>query len=711
MNDQNEVKLHFLDYWRVIKMRFGLILLTFLLVVVTTGVYVFFLPKQYLSKVTLEIKPDSNRAVDPLGPSANSMRGFDPQFIQTQFKILQKNEILYKVIDRLDLVKKFSPPGQTWPRSYVARTLIGDMEVQDTRNTSLIEIGVYNADKELARDIANTVASVYQESRVEEQQASVSTGLAEIKQELEVQKKSVAKLNEECSVLRQERSIVDPDPENSNVLISLGMDKQVQMVEQQVGEQQAKVEILRSQLTRIEALKPEQLMEALRILNIDDPTISGKLPLFLEAGVEEAKILGAGVGENHPIVRAIRSQKEVYAKILADQLDGMRRALATNLQIQEDTLKTFNDKQTKAKKEHGEEKEMLKPYVEKKSAYLMAKGLMQILDQRHTAARIDSQVTFKPVIIREKAEVAVGGAARPSMLKWIGVAVFIGAALGIALAFFIEYLDTSVKTIEDIERYLQLPVLAVIPRDISVLINQRRDGHDAEIYRILKANLELGGADRDSNTFTLVSGGPGEGKSTTLNNLAFTYAKNGANVLVVDADLRRPSQHRFFGVDNAFGLADYLQGRATLEKIVVPTKLDNLKFIPSGKLPHDDAGILNSQKMIDLINLVRGQYDIVFFDAPPILGVSDASNLASWIENTIMVVQHRRFPRAMLQRVKQSVNRVGGNLRGVVLNNVDTKNDDAYSYYSNYSEYYGSKNRTEAPLAAGKASDSNNEDY
>jgi polysaccharide biosynthesis transport protein len=114
--------------------------------------------------------------------------------------------------------------------------------------------------------------------------------------------------------------------------------------------------------------------------------------------------------------------------------------------------------------------------------------------------------------------------------------------------------------------------------------------------------------------------------------------------------------------------------------------------------------------MIDLINDVRGKYDVVFFDSPPILGVSDASNLASWIENTIMVVQHRRFPRGMLLRVKQAVNRVGGNLRGVVLNNVDTKSDDAYGYYSNYSEYYGSKNRAEAPLAAGKSA-SNNDDY
>jgi polysaccharide biosynthesis transport protein len=711
MNEQNEVKLHFLDYWRVIKMRIGLILLTFFLVVVTTSVYVFFLPKKYLSKVTLEIKPDTNRAVDPLGQTSSSMRGYDPQFITTQFQVLQKNEILYKVIDRLELVKKLSPAGVTWPKIAVANVLVGDMEMQEKRNTSLIEIGVYNTDRQLAADIANTIASVYQESRIEEQSSSVKTGLAEIKAELEDQKKHVAKLNEECSVLRQERSIVDPDPENSNVLVGLGVEKKVQMIEQQVGEQQAKVDILRSKLARIESLKPEQLMEALRVLEIEDPTISGKLPLFLEAGVEEAKLLAGGVGENHPRVKQIRSQKDVYSKILADQLDGMRRGLATNLQIQEDTLKTFIAKQTDAKKEHGAEKELLKPYVEKKSAYLMAKGLMQILDQRHTAARIDSQVTFKPVIIREKAEASVGRAAKPKILTWIGLSLVMGAVLGVALAFFIEYLDTSVKTIDDIERYLQLPVLAVIPRDISVLINQRRDGHDAEIYRILKANLELSGGGRDSNTFTLVSGGPGEGKSTTLNNLAFTYAKGGAKVLVVDADLRRPSQHRFFAVENGTGLSDYLLGRMSIDQIVKTTKLDNLFFIPSGKLPHDDAGILNGQKMIDFINEVRTRYDVVFFDSPPILGVSDAANLASWIENTIMVVQHRRFPRAMLQRVKQSVNRVGGNLRGVVLNNVDTKNDDSYSYYSNYNEYYGTKNRAEAPLAVGKNSKDNNDDY
>lgn len=268
------------------------------------------------------------------------------------------------------------------------------------------------------------------------------------------------------------------------------------------------------------------------------------------------------------------------------------------------------------------------------------------------------------------------------------LAALIGIVVGVGLAFFIEYLDTSVKTIEDIEKYLSLTVLAVVPRDIAVLIKQKRDSADAEVYRILKANIEFNQADREANSYTLVSGGPGEGKSTTLNNLAYTYAKSGARVLVVDADLRRPSQHRFFDIDNSVGLADYIQHKAELEAIIKPTKLENLSFIPSGKLPQDDAGILNSPRMGSLISQLKKQYDIVFLDSPPILGVSDASMLVSEVDNTIMVVQHRRFPRGMLQRVKQTVTHVGGNLIGVVLNNVDTRQDDSYSYYSNYNDYY-----------------------
>jgi capsular exopolysaccharide synthesis family protein len=246
-------------------------------------------------------------------------------------------------------------------------------------------------------------------------------------------------------------------------------------------------------------------------------------------------------------------------------------------------------------------------------------------------------------------------------------------------------------------------VLAVIPKDVSTLIKTNGDSPDAEAYRILRANVEFNKPNRNANTFTLVSGGPGEGKSTTLNNLAFTCAQGGYNVLVVDADLRRPTQHKFFDQDNRLGLVDYLQGRADLDEIIKPTKLDNLSFIPSGVLTEDAMHILNSRQMVELIGKLKQQYDLVFFDAPPILGVSDAKVLASECDVTIMVVQHRRFPRAMLLRVKQAVQQAGGSLIGVVLNNVDSKHDDGYYYYNSYQDYYARPVKEKKPVSTAAA--------
>ena len=220
----------------------------------------------------------------------------------------------------------------------------------------------------------------------------------------------------------------------------------------------------------------------------------------------------------------------------------------------------------------------------------------------------------------------------------------------------------------------------------------------------MRTNLEFNRQSPEANTVTFVSGGAGEGKSTTLANLAYTFAQGGYNTLVVDADLRRPSQHRMFGLSGDYGLTDFLTTDVDLEDVVQATSVPNLYFLPSGKLPFDAVGVLNSQRMMDLIEQVKNRFDITFFDSPPILGVSDASVLVRAVDLTVIVVQHRRFPRAMLQRVKQAVLNVGGNILGVVLNNVDVRHDQYYEYYTNYYNYYYTpRNTTEGVNgAAGK---------
>jgi capsular exopolysaccharide synthesis family protein len=224
---------------------------------------------------------------------------------------------------------------------------------------------------------------------------------------------------------------------------------------------------------------------------------------------------------------------------------------------------------------------------------------------------------------------------------------------------------------------------------------------DAEAYRILRTNIEFNRKNPEDNAITIVSGGAGEGKSTTLVNLAYICAQGGYTTLMIDADLRRPRLHTFFDINNSVGLTNFLTTELMLEDVILQTPVDNLYFMPSGILPADAAGILNSRRMSELIQDVKQRFDLVLVDSPPILGVSDASVLASEVDLTMIVVQHRKLPRNMLMRVKQAVENVGGNVIGVVLNNVDVRSDSQYQYYTSYYTYYApAESQIGAPVGA-----------
>jgi polysaccharide biosynthesis transport protein len=690
MNDSNEVKLHFLDYWRVIKVRMGLILLTFFLVMVTAGVTTYFLPRQYLSRVRMEVKQDNSGPVSTFGSAMS--RAFDPQFVATQFQILQTTEILYPVIDRLELIKEFSPPGQRLPPQQVYVRLRRAMKLQDVRGTGLIDIGIYDTDPQRAANIANTIAIVYQERRRFDLQKTVNRGLEQVQEEVVKQRQAVAAASGEAANIRTQGKIIDPDPDRENSQVGSSSNS-LPFQEQEANVQATRVSNVKLQLDLIQKLKPEELPQAFRAMGIEDPIVSKTGQIIGELSVEEKRLLSSGVGENHPRVASLRGQVGVYKNQLEIALNGQLKGFANTYALEAKKLEDIRATVDASRKASIDEKTKLKEYIDAKNKYIRESRILESAEMNLKAERM-KQIEMDPAKIWEKAEVSLGHA-KPDVPMFMTLAAVIGIVVGVGLAFFIEYLDTSVKTLDDVERFLQIPVLAVIPKDISVLMKTQGDSPDAEAYRILRANIEFNKPHRDANTFTLISGGPGEGKSTTINNLAFTCAKGGYNVLVVDADLRRATQHKFFDVSNDFGLTDYLLGRAEVDEIIKTTKIDNLSFIPAGQLPGESVGILNSQRMTDLISKLKQQYDLVFFDSPPILGVSDGSVLASEVDVTIMVVQHRRFPRAMLQRVKQAVLGVGGRLIGVVLNNVDSKHDDGYSYYNSYNEYYGA--RREAP--------------
>lgn len=691
--DSGEAKLHFLDYWRVLRVRMPLVILVFLLVVITAAVVTYLMPRQYASTVTMQIRQNDTyvRVFNDSG-----VQNFDPRFIATQFAILEHKEMLYPIIDSLGLVDRWKVPS----KEMAYYRLIGMITPQDIRNTELIKITVLSGNNKEAAEIANAIAEEYQRRRIEEQTRWVSRSLTTLEEEVQKQKIKVQELKSAAAKLRVEKGISDLNPEGMEDSISLEGEG-LRAIDQQVNAEELRVASLRAKHEQVSQMTDEQIMNSLATLEILDPIISQVLPLYKELSSEEARLLNSGIGPNHPDAKSIRAKKLVMERQLADQTKSLRKSLEVNLKIAEEGLKNLQARLAASKSEQQSAKTESSEYYEAKNEYVMAKKLLEAAELKLKTEKMDTEMPKNPAVIWEKAEPSQYPS-RPNVPLNIALGIGVGLVLGVGLAFFIEYLDTSVKTMEDVESFLQVPVLAVIPKNISLLINESPDNPDAEAYRIMRTNIEFNRKNPEASTITIVSGGTGEGKSTTMANIAYTFAQGGYSTLIVDADLRRPSQYRIFGVSNDVGLTDYLTSDIELEEVVLQTKIDNLFLLPSGRIPADAVGILNSQRMVEFIEEVKSRFDIIFFDSPPILGVSDASVLASAIDLTVIVVQHRRFPRAMLQRVKQAVVNVGGNILGVVLNNVDVRHDQHYEYYTSYYNYYYQKPNKEPKKAQKK---------
>jgi len=685
MPHSDEGKLHFLDYWRVIRVRWILILLAFLLVLVTAAIVTYFQPREYQSSVFIEVRSTAQNPRIFSGGDPNAA-AHDPQLAPTVYQVIQRTGVLYPVIDDLKLQDRWARGGMKLSREQAYGLLRSKLDVDEVRNTDLLQISVYDQNPQLAADIANRIVAVYQDKRVEEEKDILNRAVVTMNEEVAKQQKKVDEAAADVARIRDEEHIVDLNPEGTEDA-QTPVNSMVLKQESEVNDVETKVATLQSQLSQIERLKGEDLMRMMATLQIQDPTIQKILPNYQDAVAQEANLLNSGLAENHPKVKALRATREVFTKQLEEQVAIIRSALQKNLNTAQTTrdelrrrLDEINNKQLSAKNTSAS-------YTRAKNSYIKEKLLLDGVRTRAQTQTMELAMPRMALSVKQIAE-PPSSPARPRVGLNLLLGALVGLVIGLALAFFIEYLDTSVKTMEDVESVLGVPVLAIIPKNIKLLHKESGDTPDAEAYRILRTNIEFNRKNPEANTFSVVSGGPGEGKSTTIANLAFISAQGGYSTLIVDADLRRPVQHKLFDMSNQIGLTNYLTTDMRLEEVIQPTTVENLSVLPSGILPSDAIGILNSQRMSDTIAELKARYDIVFVDSPPMLGVSDASVLASEVDQTIMVVQHRRFPRAMLVRVKQAVVGVGGNVLGVVLNNVDLKHDQNYYYYTNYYGYY-----------------------
>lgn len=208
----------------------------------------------------------------------------------------------------------------------------------------------------------------------------------------------------------------------------------------------------------------------------------------------------------------------------------------------------------------------------------------------------------------------------------------------------------------------------------------------SEAYRTLRTNVDFSSIDSDLQVIMLTSAGPGEGKSTTSTNLAVTYAQANKKVLIVDADLRKPTMHHTFFKSNRWGLTNILTGNSEYNEVIVETHIENLYLLPSGPIPPNPSEMLASKRMAAFLDDVRREYDMIIIDTPPALVVTDAQVIASRSDGVILVINSGEVKREVAAKVKSNLDRVNAKILGVVLNNLDRKNGESYYYY-----YYGAK--------------------
>ncbi|KZE92853.1 Tyrosine-protein kinase YwqD [Agromyces sp. NDB4Y10] len=289
----------------------------------------------------------------------------------------------------------------------------------------------------------------------------------------------------------------------------------------------------------------------------------------------------------------------------------------------------------------------------------------------------------------------------PNVPLNVALGGLVGLALGIGLAVLRETLDTRIRNERDVELVTETPIIGGIVFDPKanerpLIVHADPQSPRAESFRTLRTNLYFLDADRTNRAFVVTSSVESEGKSTTTANLAIALADAGARVLLVDADLRRPKQADYLGLEGAVGLSDVLIGRADLQDVVQRWGRNSMFVLPAGAIPPNPSELLGSTAMVELIAEANRSFDVVLFDCPPLLPVTDAAILARNVGGTIVVVAAGRTHRGQLKGAMAALANVDAPVSGVVITMLPTKGPDAYGY-GRYGYGYGYGYASEAP--------------
>jgi capsular exopolysaccharide synthesis family protein len=682
---------HLRDYWKIVWQGRWTILALFAVTVGATGVWTYMQTPVYRATAIVEVQPEARRIMaggDVSGLGAAGYGWFaEEKYHNTQVEIIKSRDVSQRVVRALGLEADPLFEGHPDPVN-LFRSMI---EVDPRRDTGLLEISISGVDRHQITQWTNEVAEAYEKRNVEKAKANLSEAMQAISGQLTT-------LRDDLSSAEEERigALQDDD---SQILNAAKQDAIVQERLQAYNSELTDVRIelssLEGKLRRLREMR--QRGEDLTTLpELAEDTTLRELQssrVELQRDLESAKV---DLGPSHPEFE----KKEASLASVQGRIDDKVRQLVSGLESQyrlASAKQDYLENQIRAAEEFSlEVAKATSRYDIIKTDSETKKQIFDLIAMTMKEIQLNYELMTNNVSVLDYAMPPLYPIAPRKRVNLMIGAMF-GLFLGLGVVFFLDYLDNTIRTPEDVEKYLGLTVIGVVPK-------MEESGRAAlaqraikEAYQSLRTSIIFSSNNRQRKVALVTSTGPREGKSSTVANLGRTLAAAGDRVVIIDCDLRRPKQHVHHALEREPGMTNYLAAPAedTDWSVYVKTSRPaNLHLLTSGPLPPSPPDLLGNERFKQMLDSMREVYDWILIDSPPAASLADASLLASLSDMVVLVVQHNSTDRDHILKTVHQIAGVNPNFAGVVLNNVDMDRTYHKDYY--YAGYYYEEDGTKA---------------